>query len=110
MEWEAGSASGGSNGQGGTAPRIGFSNAVNTFFELSPYSGVNGPAGAKGVSSGTNVGIPGMFLFQVSTGNAADLCPLDPLKTLPGNCGCNAPETTPCGAQVFPPLNLLGNE
>lgn len=86
MEWEAGSASGGTNGQGGTAPRIGFSNAINTFYELTPYSGVNGvflscladlprafvgipflfclfdffvfqgPTGAKAVSNGTNVG------------------------------------------------------
>ncbi len=41
IQWEAGSASGGSGGLGGASARVGYSNGTNTAFEL-PGSAVNG--------------------------------------------------------------------
>ena len=73
--WETGSASGGSNGLGGTSAAVGYNagtgNAAGTFFEL-PGSRVPGSfldSGPKALVSNSNIGVPGRLLFQVRGGN-----------------------------------------
>lgn len=74
IEWEAGTASGGSGGLGGNSARAGFSNGTGlpgTFFELGG-SAINGGLldtnPTTGLALNSNVGVPGRFLFQVRNG------------------------------------------
>jgi hypothetical protein len=66
VDWTTGSASGGSNGLGGTAARAGYSsgNGVN-YFEL-PQSGDQ--AALLALETASNTGTPGVFVFQVTNG------------------------------------------
>ena len=73
IQWEAGDASGGVNGLGGTSARAGWSNGVDQSFEL-PGSGVNGAfldGGPNALISSTNVGQPGRWIFPVRSGEVA---------------------------------------
>jgi len=66
IDWTTGSASGGSNGLGGTPARAGYSagNGVE-YFEL-PQSG--NEADLLALESASNVGSPGTFVFSVRNG------------------------------------------
>lgn len=75
IQWETGSASGGTNGFGGTSAAAGFNagsgNAAGTFFELAG-SRVNGAfldSGPNALAQGSNVGVPGQFVFAVRNGS-----------------------------------------
>lgn len=73
--WETGSASGGSNGFGGTSAAAGFNagqagNPPGTYYQL-PGSLVNGAlldSGANSLVAGSNIGDPGRYLFSVRNG------------------------------------------
>jgi len=70
IQWETGSASGGSGGLGGNSARAGYSNGVDAAFEL-PGSAVNGAfldGGPNALVSSSNVGEPGRWVFQVRNG------------------------------------------
>lgn len=74
IEWEAGSASGGSGGLGGDTARAGYSNGTGvpgTFFEFTG-SAIDGgfldSNPVTGLALNSNVGVPGRFLFQVRNG------------------------------------------
>ena len=70
MQWEAGGASGGSNGLGGSCARAGFGFGTNASYEL-PGSAICGAlidGGANALSTGSNIGEPGRFVFQVRSG------------------------------------------
>jgi hypothetical protein len=68
--WETGSASGGTNGFGGTSAAAGYNAGTGdpgTFFQL-PGSLVNGAlldSGANALVGNSNIGDPGRFLFNV---------------------------------------------
>jgi hypothetical protein len=74
IEWETGSASGGSNGLGGTSAAVGYNagtgNAPGTFYELpgsrTPGSFLDG--GPLALVSNSNVGVPGRLIFNVRGG------------------------------------------
>ncbi|MCU0986626.1 MAG: PEP-CTERM sorting domain-containing protein [Acetobacteraceae bacterium] len=69
--WETGSASGGgAGGLGGSSARVGYSNGDDTAFELAG-SAVNGAfldGGPNALISGSNIGEPGRYVFQVRGG------------------------------------------
>lgn len=73
--WETGSASGGSNGFGGTSAAAGFNagqpgNPAGTYYEF-PGSRVNGAlldGGPNSLTAGTNDGVVGQYLFEVRNG------------------------------------------
>ncbi|MBY0320221.1 MAG: hypothetical protein K2X72_15970 [Reyranella sp.] len=66
VDWTTGSASGGSNGLGGTAARAGYSSGNGTnYFEL-PQSG--NQADLLALETASNRGIPGIFIFEVRSG------------------------------------------
>jgi len=70
IQWETGSASGGSGGLGGNSARAGYSNGVDAAFEL-PGSAVNGAfldGGPNALVSSSNVGEPVRWVFQVHIG------------------------------------------
>ena len=73
IQWETGDASGGVNGLGGTAARVGFSNGsgvAGTSLEL-PGSGINGAlldGGPNSLVANSNVNVAGRFIFQVRNG------------------------------------------
>lgn len=70
IRWETGGASGGSGGLGGNSARVGYSNGIDTAFEL-PGSAVNGAfldTGSNSLIRGSNVNIPGRYVFQVREG------------------------------------------
>lgn len=75
IQWEAGSASGGSGGLGGSSARIGFSNGSTASFEL-PGSAVNGAFLDSNTVTGliyNNVNaptVPGRYVFRVENGVA----------------------------------------
>lgn len=80
--WETGGASGGdANGLGGNSARAGFSNGTGvpeTFFELLG-SAVNGAfldGGPFSLVNGSNIGVPGRFVFEAR--NGVVLPPLPP--------------------------------
>lgn len=74
IQWETGSASGGSGGFGGTSAAVGFNagngNAAGTFFELdgSRVPGTFYDTGTAPLITTTNNGTPGQLLFQVRNG------------------------------------------
>lgn len=76
IQWETGSASGGSNGLGGTSAAAGYNagqhdNPAGTYAML-PGSLVNGAlldGGPDSLVAGSNDGVPGQFLFQVRNGS-----------------------------------------
>lgn len=71
--WETGGASGGTNGLGGSSARAGFSNGSTFNFELTG-SAVNGAfinGGPNQLTTGTNVGNPGQFLFSARNGGVS---------------------------------------
>jgi hypothetical protein len=73
VQWETGDASGGANGLGGTSARVGYSNGVDTAFEL-PGSAVpgsfldSGPNALR--SSSRNSTVTGRLIFPVRNGSA----------------------------------------
>lgn len=74
IQWETGSASGGTNGFGGTSAAAGFNagtgNGSGTFFEIAG-SRINGAFldnGPNALIRGSNIGNPGQFRFQVRNG------------------------------------------
>ncbi|HEV2231807.1 MAG TPA: choice-of-anchor D domain-containing protein [Terriglobia bacterium] len=75
IAWETGSASGGTDGLGGSSARAGFSNGTgqpNTFFEL-PGSAINGGLLDTNTQTGLihnslNSPIPGVYIFNVHAG------------------------------------------
>jgi hypothetical protein len=70
IQWETGGASGGVGGLGGNSARVGYSNGVNTAFEL-PGSAVNGAfldGGPNALIAGSNIGEPGRYRFEVRGG------------------------------------------
>ncbi|HEY6029842.1 MAG TPA: nidogen-like domain-containing protein, partial [Gaiellaceae bacterium] len=75
IQWEAGSASGGSGGLGGSSARIGFSNGSTASFEL-PGSAVNGAFLDSNAVTGliyNNINaptVPGRYVFRVENGVA----------------------------------------
>lgn len=83
IQWETGSASGGSNGLGGTSAAVGYNagngGAPGTFYELPgsrvPGSFLNG--GPLALVSNSNVGVPGRLIFNVRGGivNVPDAVP-----------------------------------
>lgn len=81
IQFETGSASGGSGGLGGTSARAGYSNgtgAPGSFFELAG-SGIHGGflnGGPFALNVGTNDGTPGQFLFTVRGGTVVP--PVEP--------------------------------
>lgn len=71
--WETGDFSGGSNGRGGFPARAGFSNGTGdagSFFELqgSAVQGAFLNGGANALSTGSNIGEAGRFLFNARNG------------------------------------------
>jgi hypothetical protein len=71
IQWETGSASGGSNGLGGSSARVGYTNGGAVDVEFTG-SGVNGAflnGGANALISGSlNSRIAGQYIFQVRNG------------------------------------------
>ncbi len=70
LQWETGDASGGSGGLGGFSARAGFSNGLNYALEL-PGSAINGAlidGGPDSLTAGSNMGMPGCWLWQVRNG------------------------------------------
>ena len=71
IEWETGDASGGSGGLGGNSARAGYSNGVDTSYEIDG-SAVNGAFldtnGTTGLIYTSNVNTPGRWVFQVRNG------------------------------------------
>jgi hypothetical protein len=69
--WETGSASGGTNGFGGSSARAGYSNGAGNFFELSG-SGVNGAFLNGGpnqlITQRLNSGVDGRLIFSARNG------------------------------------------
>ncbi len=75
VEWEAGSASGGSGGLGGVSARVGYSNGVDRSFEL-PGSGTNGAfldsnAVTGLIHNARGSTVPGRLVFPVRNGDVA---------------------------------------
>lgn len=71
IQWETGEASGGTNGLGGNSARAGYSNGVDTSFEI-PGSAINGAfldGGPNSLAAGGNTNVAGRFLFQVRNGS-----------------------------------------
>lgn len=89
ITWETGSASGGSNGFGGTSAAAGFNagqagNPAGTFFEFAG-SLVNGAlldGGPNSLTAGTNDGVTGQYLFTVRGGSIV-VPPVTPPVTPP---------------------------
>ncbi len=74
IQWESGSASGGSGGLGGSSARVGWSNGTSTSFEL-PGSAVNGAfldsnAGTGLIHNSRDSLVLGRYLFPVRNGAA----------------------------------------
>jgi len=99
IQWETGSASGGSNGFGGTSAAVGYNaglagNPAGTFFEFAgsrvPGSFLDG--GPNSLVAGTNDGVTGQYLFTVRNGRVID----------PGNPG------DPTGVPEPASIALLG--
>lgn len=75
IQWESGSASGGTDGLGGSCARAGFSNGSTTAYEI-PGSGVCGDflnGGANELRSASNIQTPGRQLFQVRSGEVVNV-------------------------------------
>jgi Nidogen-like len=72
--WETGSASGGTNGFGGSSARVGYSNGAGNFLEL-PGSGVNGAFLNGGpnqlITQQLNSGVDGRFIFSARNGGVS---------------------------------------
>ncbi len=71
IQWETGDASSGSGGLGGYSARAGYSNGVDTSYEIAG-SAVNGAfldGGPDALIDSTNVNDPGRWIFQVRNGN-----------------------------------------
>lgn len=94
ITWEAGNASGGVNGLGGSSARVGFTNGTTNSFEL-PGSAVNGafldsgPAATSLVQNSLNSQLLGRYVFQARNGGVVD-----------PNAGNNAPPAGDAGAIV----------
>lgn len=77
--WETGGASGGTNGLGGSSARAGYSNGIDTAFEL-PGSAVNGAFLDSNLTTGlihtSNIGVPGRWVFQVRGGDVIEPPPV----------------------------------
>lgn len=78
VEWETGSASGGSNGLGGYSARAGWSNGVSSSYELAG-SAVNGSfinGGGNALTAGSlNSNVLGQYNFQVRSGTVISAVP-----------------------------------
>jgi len=81
IEWETGSASGGSGGLGGSSARVGWSDGVDDAFELSG-SAVNGafldsgPGSTALILNSLNSAVDGRYLFEVRGGVIGPIIPL----------------------------------
>ncbi len=97
VQWETGDASGGTGGLGGTSARVGFSNGVDTAFEL-PGSAVPGSfldSAASGLAR-NNIGSPlqdGRYIFPVRNGAVTG-------HSISGHIWANAPGTPVNGAFI----------
>jgi hypothetical protein len=77
INWETGDASGGHNGTGGTSARVGYANVDGTTYE---FPGSNTPGsfldgGPQALSSNSNDGTPGQYLFAARGGNVVGVNP-----------------------------------
>jgi len=130
INWEAGDASGGTNGLGGAAARAGYSNASGTSFEL-PGSAVNGAfldGGPNALTGNSlNSGVLGRYVFPVRNGgviivDSPDLPAPAPISTVREEDTCqlisaqsgnayliDVPDAAvPGGAVLCRPINLGG--
>lgn len=69
LNWTTGNASGGSNGLGGTVARAGFSSGNGVDFAELSASG--NQAGMLGLTGTSNVGVAGLYRFEVRNGQIA---------------------------------------
>jgi hypothetical protein len=94
IQWETGDASGGTGGLGGTSARAGYSNGIDTSYELLG-SAINGAFLDSNFSTGlihnSNVGQDGRYVFSARNGG------VDPGRV---------PE--PCSVAVWSALGLIG--
>jgi hypothetical protein len=101
IQWETGSASGGSNGFGGTSAAAGYSNGTGnpgTFYQA-PGSLVNGAlldGGPNSLTAGSfNSTIAGRYVFQVRNGTPIDPGSIPTLPILPSIIVPAGPNTPP---------------
>jgi hypothetical protein len=80
IQWETGSASGGSGGLGGSCARAGFSNGSNVSYEIvgSDNCGAFLDGGANELRSASNIQTPGRHLFQVRNGQVVNVSVPEP--------------------------------
>lgn len=103
IQWEAGQASGGVNGLGGSSARAGWSNGTTAAFEL-PGSAVNGglldtnPTTGLIHNSLNSGGQLGRYIFSVRNGIVLAPTNTPPVLTVPGNLTSEATSAT--GAAV----------
>jgi hypothetical protein len=79
IQWETGSASGGSGGFGGSSARAGYSNGDSANSYELPGSAINGAlldSGSAALVRQSNVGVAGRYLYEVRNGQV--LPPIDP--------------------------------
>jgi hypothetical protein len=90
IQWETGSASGGSNGLGGNSARAGYSNGNLLSYEL-PGSGINGafldgnPNSGLKYYSANSLGVIGRYIFPVRNGLAPTGGGISGKVTAPGS-------------------------
>ncbi|MEX1231887.1 MAG: nidogen-like domain-containing protein [Planctomycetaceae bacterium] len=106
INWEAGQASGSdAAGLGGSAARVGFSNGVDTSFEL-PGSGVNGafldngPAETSLINNSLNSAILGRYVFEARSGV---------VSTIPLGSGADAIEINLSDSSSLTELTIIDN-
>jgi hypothetical protein len=114
VEWETGSASGGSGGLGGSSARVGYASAGFDAFELQG-SGVNGALLDSNATSGLihgslNSAQMGRYLFRVRNGAATGVAMSGLVTNEPGAAVAGAPvdvcaASGPCGSTT---TNALG--
>ncbi len=83
VQWETGSASGGTGGLGGTSAHVGYSNGAGSFYEFAG-SGVNGALLDNGSASTSLIanslnsnGVLGRYTFEARNGTV-EVPPADP--------------------------------
>jgi hypothetical protein len=107
-ETSAGAASGGSGNMSGAAttqggrPAGGGSGAVAS--AGGSMGSASGGSGGVGGGSGGAGGVSGGGAGGGGGSNGNDMCPADPDKTAPGNCGCGVPDTDSVNGAACGPL------
>ncbi len=93
IQWETGDASSGDNGLGGFSARVGYSNGVNTAFEL-PGSAINGAfldGGSNSlIANRLNSTVDGRYVFQARNGTVVNPDSIPTPALLPGLVGMGA--------------------